>query len=135
MLTGPLVILILKIAVFAVSLLLLASLFALLRGNYRLHGRINIVFFVLTAATVVSFELLIRVIQPSLFDYIQADEDLHRRLMIHLCFAVPSALLMPFMLYTGLKRKRDVHIRLAILFGLLWTGMFITGVFTLPHTP
>jgi uncharacterized membrane protein YozB (DUF420 family) len=132
--TGPTVILILKAAVAAVTVILLASLGALWRGRYRLHGRINIVFFVLTLATLIGFELLIRVIKPDLFAYIQQNEELNRKLLIHLCFAVPSALLMPVMLYTGLRRKRDLHIKLAVLFGILWAGTFVTGVFTLPHT-
>jgi uncharacterized membrane protein YozB (DUF420 family) len=133
LLTGPTVILILKVAVAAVTVLLLASLVALSKGKNRLHGRINIAFFVLTVVTLVGFELLIRVIQPDLFRYIEQNEDLSRRLGIHLYFAVPSALLMPVMLYTGLTRKRDIHIKLAIAFGILWAGTFVTGVFTLPH--
>jgi uncharacterized membrane protein YozB (DUF420 family) len=135
MLTGPSVILILKVAVAAVTLLLLASLGALAAGKQRLHGRINIVFFTLTLVTLIGFELLIRVIQPDLFDYIQQNDDLNRKLVTHLYFAIPSALLMPIMLYTGLTRKRDIHIKLAILFGILWAGTFVTGVFTLPHAP
>ena len=132
--SGPTVILILKAAVAAVTLLLLASLIALALGHRRLHGRINIAFFFLTVLTLIGFEMLIRVIQPDLFNYIQQNEELHRKLVIHLYFAVPSALLMPVMLYTGLKGKRDLHILLAILFGLLWLGTFFTGIFTLPHT-
>jgi uncharacterized membrane protein YozB (DUF420 family) len=135
MLTGPTVILILKAAVLAVTLLLLASLVALIGGNTRLHGRINLAFFGLTVVTLLGFETVIRVIQPELFDYIQHNEDLNRRLMIHLCFAIPSALLMPLMLYTGLTHRRSIHVRLAVLFGVLWAGTFFTGVFTLPHTP
>ena len=50
MLTGPNVILTLKIAVAAVTVILAASLICLLRGRYRLHGRLNIVFFILTVA-------------------------------------------------------------------------------------
>src|SRR3954463_14215355 len=122
MLTGPNVILVLKVAVAGVTVLLLASLAALWRGNYRLHGRINFVFFGLTAATLVGFEGIIRVIQPELFDYINENAEIRRALNIHLCFAVPSALLMPVMLYTGLTHKRTVHIALAYLFGALWTG-------------
>ena len=61
--------------------------------------------------------------------------EIRRSLNIHLCFAVPSALLMPVMLYTGLTRKRTAHILLAYVFGVLWTGTFLTGVFFLPHTP
>src|SRR5205085_1181297 len=68
-LTGPNVILVLKVAVAGVTGLLLASLVALRRGNYRLHGRINLVFFGLTAATLVGFEGIIRVMRPELFDY------------------------------------------------------------------
>ena len=71
MLTGPMVILSLKVAVAAVTLLLLASLTAIALGQRRLHGRINIVFFILTMTTVIGFELLIRVVQPDLFQYIR----------------------------------------------------------------
>jgi len=133
--TGPNVILVLKVAVAAVTVLLLVSLVALWRGNYRLHGRINIVFFTLTAATLVGFEGLIRVIQPDLFKYIDGNDEIRRALNVHLCFSVPSALLMPVMLYTGLTHRRTVHLTLAWLFGALWTGTFITGVFFLPHSP
>jgi len=133
--TGPNIILVLKVAVAAVTVLLLASFVALWRGNYRLHGRINIVFFTLTAATLVGFEGLIRVIQPDLFKYIDGNDEIRRALNVHLCFSVPSALLMPVMLYTGLTHRRTVHLTLAWLFGALWTGTFITGVFFLPHSP
>jgi uncharacterized membrane protein YozB (DUF420 family) len=132
-LTGPLVILILKSAVGAVTVLLLASLVALSMGNIRLHGRINLAFFVLTLIALLGFELVIRVINPEVFRYIDENEVLRRALNIHLCFAVPSAVLMPVMLYTGLKRHREVHIFFAGLFSGLWTGTFVTGVFFLPH--
>src|SRR6266542_650770 len=124
--TGPNVILVLKVAVASVTVLLLASLVALWRGNYRLHGRINLVFFILTAATLVGFEGLIRVIRPDLFAYIDTNDEIRRALNVHLCFSVPSALLMPVMLYTGLTHRRTVHLTLAWLFGALWTGTFIT---------
>src|SRR5947207_15767092 len=133
MLTGPIVILILKVAVLAVTLLLLLSLLALAQGRQKLHGQINIVFFALTTVTLIGFEGLIRVLRPDLFDYIQQNEELNRRLVTHLYFAVPSALLMPVMLYTGLTHRRRPHLALAWLFGALWLGTFITGVFTLPH--
>jgi uncharacterized membrane protein YozB (DUF420 family) len=132
--TGPHVILALKIAVATVTALLLASLVALYRGQYRLHGRINLVFFTLTLAAVLGLELLIRVISPSVFDYIRENGPLYRALNIHLCFSVPSALLMPVMLYTGLTRRRSIHLKLACVFAVLWTGTFVTGIFFLPHT-
>lgn len=134
MLTGPLVILILKVAVAAVTVLLLASLVALARGHVWLHGRINVVFFTLTLVTVLGFECIIRFIEPSIFDYIRSRPALLRALNIHLCFAAPSALLMPVMLYTGLSHRRKLHLALAVVFGVLWTGTVITGVFFLPHT-
>jgi len=134
MLTGPNVILALKIAVGAVTVLLLASLLALSRGNYRLHGRINLAFFTLTLVALLGFEVVIRIIEPSIFDYIMHNEELRRSLNIHLCFSVPSALLMPAMLYTGLTHRRTVHLLLAALFGTLWIGTFVTGIFFLPHT-
>jgi uncharacterized membrane protein YozB (DUF420 family) len=131
--TGPQVILALKIAVAAVTVLLLISLGALWRGNYRLHGRINLVFFMLTLAALLGFEVIIRIVNPSIYDYIRDNGDLNQRLNIHLCFSIPSALLMPVMLYTGLKGLRFWHITLAVVFGTLWAGTFLTGVFFLPH--
>jgi uncharacterized membrane protein YozB (DUF420 family) len=135
LLTGPNVILTLKIAVAAVTLLLLTSLLALARGNYRLHGRINVVFFTLTLVTILGFEAIIRGIDPSIFNYIEEHPDLRQALNVHLCFSVPAALLMPAMLYTGLTHRRSIHLTLAVLFGALWIGTVITGVFFLPHTP
>jgi uncharacterized membrane protein YozB (DUF420 family) len=134
MLTGPNVILALKIAVAAVTVLLLASLLALSRGNYRLHGRINLAFFTLTLVALLGFEVVIRIIEPSIFDYIMHNDELRQMLNIHLCFSVPSALLMPAMLYTGLTHRRTAHLLLAALFGTLWIGTFVTGVFFLPHS-
>ncbi len=135
MLTGPNVILALKVAVSAVTVLLLASLVALARGQYPLHGRLNLAFFTLTLAALLGFEVVIRLLRPSVFDYIRANEELNRALLIHLGFAVPAALLMPAMLYTGLTRRRTAHLVLSALFGALWAGTFVTGVFFLPHTP
>jgi hypothetical protein len=52
---------------------------------------------------------------------------------IHLMFSVPSAALLFVMLFTGLKHKRPFHIAAGIVFSVLWTGTFITGIFFLPH--
>jgi uncharacterized membrane protein YozB (DUF420 family) len=129
---GPQVILILKVAVATVTVLLLASLVALARGNVRLHGRVNLVFATLTLSAVLGLELLVRVLQPDIFNYFSAETT--QALRIHLFFSVPSALLLPVMLYTGLRHHRGLHITLAVFFSLLWTGTFITGIFFLPHT-
>ncbi|GIW79567.1 MAG: hypothetical protein KatS3mg105_1374 [Gemmatales bacterium] len=131
MLTGPNVILVLKIAVSAVTLLLLLSLLALARGNRRLHGRINIVFFVLTISALLALEVIVRLIDPTIFDYF--DVPMQRNLTIHFCFAIPSACLLPLMLYTGLRQHREIHIFLAGMFSALWIGTFISGVFFLSH--
>jgi len=133
-LSGPHVILGLKVAVIAVTGLLLAALVALAFGKIRLHGRINLVFFILTVTALLAFEVVIRLLNPTAFAYIDAEPGLRRALNIHLCFSVPSALLMPLMLYTGLTRRRTLHLALAIVFGVLWVGTFVTGVFFLPHT-
>jgi uncharacterized membrane protein YozB (DUF420 family) len=130
-LTGPHVILALKIAVLAVTVLLLFSLSAMLRGNYRLHGRINIVFFILTAGALIGLEVIIRLIDPTVFSYIEEDPVAMRALTIHLCFSLPAAAVMPVMLYTGFTHRRQVHLVLAGLFGVLWTGTFVTGIFFL----
>lgn len=131
---GPYVLWTLKIAVMAVTLLLLSALVALWRGNVRLHGRLNLTFFTLTLITVLGFELLIRVIQPDVFEYFKKDAHLVQMLNVHLCFSVPSAVVMPLMVYTGLTHKRRAHLTLAVVFSVLWTGTFITGVFFLPTT-
>lgn len=135
MLTGPNVILALKVAVGGVTLLLLASLVAVLRGDYRLHGRINLAFFTLTLAALLGLEVLVRFLSPNVFQYVRDDEALYRALTIHLCFSVPSAVLMPAMLYTGLLHHRAWHLAFAWVFGLLWAGTFVTGIFFLPHGP
>jgi uncharacterized membrane protein YozB (DUF420 family) len=131
-LTGPNVILALKVAVCAVTVIFLTSLIALARGKYWLHGRINMVFFGLTLIALVSLELVARVIDPSLFDYF--DERTRQILTVHLCFSLPSAAVMPVMLFTGLTHRRPWHLMLAAVFACLWIGTVVTGVFFLPHT-
>jgi uncharacterized membrane protein YozB (DUF420 family) len=127
------IILVLKIAVVAVTLLLIASLVALARGNYRLHGRINLAFFFLTLAALVGLEVVARIWSPTLFsDFFEAHQA-HTALTVHLSFSLPAAVLLPFMLATGLRRRRNWHVGLGVVFLVLWTGTFITGVFFLPH--
>ncbi len=131
MLTGANVILALKVAVAAVTVLLLLSLLALARGNYRLHGRINLAFFVLTLTAVLGLELIVRVIDPDLFDYF--DADTRQMMRVHLAFSVPATVLLPVMYYTGRTGRGRLHTFLAGLFSALWAGTFVTGIFYLPH--
>jgi uncharacterized membrane protein YozB (DUF420 family) len=133
--TGSIVILSLKIAVAAVTVILIAALVALACGNRRLHGRLNLVFFILTLAAVLGFEFVIRFFDPTVFDYFRAHPELNSALNVHLCFAVPALLLMPAMLYTGLKGLRSAHLVLASLFSVAWAGTFVTGIFFLPLGP
>jgi hypothetical protein len=132
-LTGPTVILILKIAVVAVTVLFAISLIMLAQGRYRLHGRINTVFFILTATALIGLEVVARIIQPDIFDYMDSDPDLKKRLTIHLSFSLPATAVMPLMLLTGYSHRRRLHLMLAAVFSVLWIGTFITGVFFLPH--
>jgi uncharacterized membrane protein YozB (DUF420 family) len=129
---GANLILALKAAVALASVLLILSLVALRAGKVRLHGQINLVFFLAVMATLVGFEVVLRMVQPGIYDWIRQDPHLLARLRVHLCFAIPSALLLPVMLYTGFAKK-SVHRKLAVLFGILWTGTAITGIFGLPH--
>ena len=131
MLTGPNVILTLKVAVAAVTVLLLASLVAIATGRRRLHGRINFFFFILTLAAVLGLELLIRFVKPDVFDYF--DDATRRALRLHLWFAVPAAVLLPVMYFTGRTGRGRLHFALALVFVILWAGTFVTGVFFLPH--
>lgn len=127
------IILTLKIAVGAVTIVWFSSLIALALGRVRLHGRINIVFFVLTLAALVGLEVIVRVISPNLFDSFLRDRQAQDMLILHLGFSMPSAALLFVMLFTGLKHHRRLHIAAGILFSVLWTGTFITGIFFLPH--
>ena len=128
-----LIILILKIAVAAVTVLWIASIIALACGKTRLHGRINIAFFALTLAALTGLEVVVRIISPGIFDAYLERHHAENAMSVHLMFSVPSAVLLFFMLITGLKHKRNFHIAAGILFSLLWTGTFITGIFYLPH--
>jgi uncharacterized membrane protein YozB (DUF420 family) len=130
-LTGPNVILALKVAVAAVTVLFLTSLVALARGHYRLHGRLNVAFFGLTAVALLALEVVVRILDPRIFDYF--DERTRLMLSVHLAFALPAAGLMAAMLVTGLTRRRDLHLYLAGAFSVLWAGTFVTGIFFLPH--
>jgi hypothetical protein len=128
--TGPEIILTLKVLVASVTVLLVASLVALRLGRPRLHGRINTVFFALTMLTVVGFEVLLQFVNVSA----AFDETTRQALTIHLWFAVPSALLLPIMFFTGMTGRKSTHVAFAVAFGIMWTGTFVTGVFFLPHT-
>jgi hypothetical protein len=131
-LTGPNVILTLKVAVAAVTVLLLASLIALATGRRRLHGRINFFFFILTLAAVLGLEFLIRFVKPDVFAYF--DADARAALRLHLWFSVPAAVLLPVMYFTGRTGRGRLHFALALVFVILWAGTFVTGIFFLPHT-
>ena len=132
MLTPGAVILALKIAVGAVTVLLAASLVALAAGKPRWHGRINTAFFALVAVTVLGFEVVIRLILPDLTAGFSAEQ--REALTIHLGFSVPAALMLPAMLFTGRRQYKTAHAVLAVGFLVLWAGTLVTGVFFLPHT-
>jgi hypothetical protein len=134
-LTASNVVIALKVAVAAVTVLLLAALVALARGNYRLHGRINTVFFILTLTALVSLEIVARLLKPDLFDAYFADADTATAFRIHLGFSLPAALLLPAMLWSGWTGRRGLHVGLGVVFLVLWTGTFVTGIFFLPHSP
>ncbi|HSQ54378.1 MAG TPA: hypothetical protein VLM40_01430 [Gemmata sp.] len=128
--TGPQIILALKVLVSLVTVLLVASLIALAAKRPRLHGRINIVFFTLTMLTVLGFEVLLQ-----FFVDVSAafSAEAREALRVHLYFAIPSAIVLPVMLLTGLTRRKSIHVFFGVAFAILWTGTFVTGVVFLPH--
>lgn len=129
-LTPANVILGLKIAVGAVSLIFLASTLSIILKKKKLHGLLNTIFFVLTMTAVIAFEVIIRFILPDLTA--QFSPEARRVLGIHLFFSIPSALLLPVMLWTGKKHHRW-HVPLAVVFSTVWFGAAVTGIFFLPH--
>jgi hypothetical protein len=131
-LTAENVLITLKVAVAAVTVLLVASLLALAWGNYRLHGRINTVFFVLTLTALIGLEVVVRLLHPTMFETYFLERDAQQAIQIHLAFSMPAALLLMAMLYTGWKGRRSLHIALGLVFLVLWAGTFVTGIFFLP---
>lgn len=128
--SGPTIILTLKVLVSVVTVLFAVSVWAIATGRRKLHGRVNTVFFVLTLTTVVGFELLLR-LQGNVTDHFSPEQK--QALFVHLCFAVPSTVLLLAMMTTALLKWRRVHVACGVLFALLWIGTFVTGVFFLPH--
>ena len=130
MLTGPLIILTLKVLVVAVSVLFAAAVVSIALGRKKLHGRLNTAFFILTMTTVVGFELLLRFFVDVSATF---SDDARQALRVHLCFAIPSAILLPAMILSGARHWVKLHVACGILFTLVWIGTFVTGVFFLPH--
>ncbi len=128
--TGPDVILTLKILVAAVTVLLVAAVWAIATGRKKLHGRLNTLFFALTLVTVLGFELLLRLGTDVTGSF---SPETKQALRVHLAFAAPSAVLLPVMYWSGLTGRRRLHLPLAVVFSVLWAGTFVTGVFFLPH--
>ncbi|AWM41347.1 hypothetical protein GobsT_00240 [Gemmata obscuriglobus] len=126
--TGPQIVITLKVLVVTVTVLLTLSMVALAMGRPKLHGQINLAFFVLTMITVLCFEGLLQVVPVSELFTPEARADLR----VHLCFSVPSTLILPLMLATGKMHRRKMHIVFGIAFLVLWTGTVITGL-GLPH--
>ena len=129
--SGPTIILALKLAVVAVTLLLIASIWAISVGKRRLHGRLNIAFFVLTFVAVFAFEGLLQAGAPVTAHFADAEKQ---ALRVHLCFVIPLLPVMVGMLATGLRGRSRVHVGLSYLFLFLWLGTFVTGVVFLPHS-
>ena len=128
--TGPEILLTLKVLVSAVTVVFAAAVVAIATGHRRLHGRLNLAFFVLTMTTVLGFELLLRLGTDVSASF---SPEAKAALRIHLVFAVPSALLLPLMLWSGATRRRRLHVPLAVVFTLLWAATVYTGLFTLPN--
>ncbi len=92
-------------------------------------------FFVLTLSALVGLEFIARWLSPEMFDEYLDLHGARDALHIHLAFSVPAALLLGMMLFTGARHLRGLHIGLGVVFLILWTGTFITGVFYLPAVP
>ncbi len=131
MITGPSVILVLKVAVALVTLILIASAIALAVKKPRLHGILNTIMTVLTLVAVVIFEVIIRLMGVDVKEHM--NEDARFALKVHLCFVIPLTPFLIWMLISGWKRRIRMHLAVSVIFLTLWIGMFITGMFFLPH--
>lgn len=128
--TGPEIILTLKVLVSAVTVIFAAAIGAIAMRRRRLHGWLNTAFFVLTMTTVVAFEILLRLGTDVTSSF---SPEAREALRLHLVFAIPSAVLLPVMFWSGSTGRRRLHLPLAAIFTMLWAGTFVTGVFFLPH--
>ena len=63
--------------------------------------------------TVLGFELVVRFVNPRFTAGFTPEQM--QALCVHLCFSVPAAIVLPFMLFSG-KTHRSWHVKLAILF-------------------
>jgi uncharacterized membrane protein len=132
MLTGPTILVTLKILVSLVTVLFAGSLVALAMRKKKLHGQINTVFFLLTMLTVVVFEVLIRFVVDVTTTF---SPEARQALRVHLCFSIPAAILLPVMLFTGRRtrlRSSRLHIALGVVFLILWISTAWTGIVNLP---
>ena len=86
----------------------------------------------LTLLTVLGFELLLRVVGIKVTE--GWDDYAKTALKIHLCFVIPLVPILVFMLVTGWRGQRKMHLGVSVIFLILWIGMFVTGMFFLPHT-
>jgi hypothetical protein len=129
-LSGPTIILTLKILVGVVTLIFAGAVWAIATGRQKLHGYLNLAFTALTLTTVLVFEVLLRLGTNVTVHFSPAQRQ---ALFVHLCFAIPSAVLLPVMYLSGRQHWRKLHVPCAVLFTLVWLGTFITGVFFLPH--
>lgn len=122
---------ILKIAVALTTTMLVASLIALVLKRPRLHGLLNTLVAVLILVAVLGLEIVLRMLGVDMTAHM--DAAARQALVIHLCFAVPLVPVMGVMLVTGRSRRLRIHLSVAVLFVVLWVGMFVTGMFYLPH--
>lgn len=131
MLSGPDIILTLKVLVTAVTVLFAVAVWAIATGRKKLHGRINTAFFILTLTTVVGFELLLRFGVEVATTFTDVERE---ALRIHLFFAVPAAVALLLMMGSALLKWKRFHVGCGLVFAALWLGTFVTGVFFLPHS-
>jgi hypothetical protein len=88
---------------------------------------------ILLFVAILGFEVILRLAGVDLISHM--DETARFALSVHLCFAVPLLPTIVAMLVTGRGRRIRLHLGMSVMFVILWAGMFVTGMFFLPHTP
>jgi len=129
------VILVLQVAVTAVSVLLVAALVALALGRRSLHGLLNTVFFWIALSAVLGLEVAVRILWPNLsVEFFDPAGPYRRPLLLHLSFSIPATVILGAMMYTGRAHRGQTHRALSALFLIFWTGTVMTGLFGLPNS-
>jgi hypothetical protein len=106
------------------TILLFVAIWAVRKGNLKLHIQLGSWVVLSTLAGVLA--LVVTVILGWNYHQVLAIDP--TQMMIHRCFSVPLLILLPIQGFLGWRRIGQLHRRLAPLTLVFWLGTTITGI-------